>query len=75
MNGERQAPLREGLVVAGPGKYDSNPAVPVEVLKVTPIPNGGNLKAYISVRVGPWTNPHGIRVVQQPGQRAWVSRA
>jgi|ERR671915_2654889 hypothetical protein len=72
MNGERQAPLREGLAVAGSGKYGSNLTVPIEVLKVTPIPNGGNLKAYISVRVGPWTI-HGIRVVQQPGQRAWVS--
>jgi hypothetical protein len=72
MSCERQAPLGEGLAVAGSGRYGSNLTVPIEVLKVTPIPNGGNLKAYATVRVGHWTI-HGTRVVQQPGQRAWVS--
>lgn len=32
----------------------------------------GNLKAFVSVKVGPLT-VHDFRVIQQPGQRAYVS--
>ena len=70
MDRKQQAPLREGLAVAGSGNSDLT--VAVETLKVIPVPKGGNLKAYATVRAGPWTI-HGIRVVQQPGQRPWVS--
>jgi DNA-binding cell septation regulator SpoVG len=33
----------------------------------------GNLKAMASVRIGPSLLVHKCRVIQQPGQRAWVS--
>lgn len=44
----------------------------VEVLDIHPIPGAGNLHAFATVRVGPWIL-HSIRIVQQPGQRAWIS--
>ncbi len=71
MDQRRQAPTR-GAVVSGAENCTSNHTPPVKVLKVTPIPNGGNLKAYAAVQVGLWTI-HGVRIVQQPGQRPWVS--
>jgi DNA-binding cell septation regulator SpoVG len=47
-------------------------AAPIEVIKVKPLDNGGNLKAFASVRIGGLV-VHSVRIVQQPGQRAWVS--
>lgn len=43
----------------------------IEVIAIRPVPNG-NLRAFVSVRVGDITI-HDCRIVQQPGQRPWVS--
>ena len=34
---------------------------------------GGNLKAFIDVQLGPSVTIFGFRVIQQPGQKAYVS--
>jgi DNA-binding cell septation regulator SpoVG len=44
----------------------------IEVLDLTAL-DKGNLKAMASVRIGPSLVVHKCRVIQQPGQRAWVS--
>lgn len=44
----------------------------IEIIALRPLPNGGSLKAFASVRLGGVTI-HDCRVVQQPGQRPWVS--
>lgn len=44
----------------------------IEVLDVRRVENGGNLKALATVKTG-CLKTHGWRVIQQPGQRAWVS--
>ena len=44
----------------------------VAVLKLTPTPGAGNLRALATVQIGPLVI-HGCRVVQQPGQKPWVS--
>ncbi|HOT82895.1 MAG TPA: hypothetical protein PLQ12_06305 [Candidatus Defluviicoccus seviourii] len=48
------------------------PALAVRVIDVKAVEGCGNLRAYATVAVGPLLI-HGCRVVQQPGQRAWVS--
>jgi DNA-binding cell septation regulator SpoVG len=45
---------------------------PIQVLKVKPLDNGGNLRAFASVRIGAVVI-HSVRIVQQPGQKPWVS--
>jgi DNA-binding cell septation regulator SpoVG len=49
-----------------------NAADKIEIIKITPITTGGSLRAFVSVRIGALT-VHDFRVVQQPGQHAWVS--
>ena len=44
----------------------------VEILAVRPLTNAGNFRAFASVRIGE-VMIHDFRIVQQPGQRAWVS--
>jgi DNA-binding cell septation regulator SpoVG len=44
----------------------------IEVLDLVAL-DKGNLKAMASVRIGPSLVVHKCRVIQQPGQRAWVS--
>jgi DNA-binding cell septation regulator SpoVG len=44
----------------------------IDVLDVRPVSNAGNVRAFVSVRLGPLVI-HSCKVVQQPGQRAWVS--
>jgi len=44
----------------------------VTVKELRRLPGGGNLRAFAIVEVGPWI-VRGCRVVQQPGQRAFVS--
>jgi DNA-binding cell septation regulator SpoVG len=44
----------------------------IEVLEVRPVRGEGNLRAFVSIRLGAVVI-HGCRVVQQPGQRAWVA--
>jgi DNA-binding cell septation regulator SpoVG len=44
----------------------------VELLSIRPVPNTSNLRAFASVRIGNITI-HDCRIVQQPGQQAWVS--
>jgi DNA-binding cell septation regulator SpoVG len=48
------------------------PASRIEVLTLVAA-GPGNLKALASVRIGPSLVVHKCRVIQQPGQRAWVS--
>ena len=43
----------------------------VEVLKITPVRNG-NLEAFVKLRIGE-TVIHDFRIIQQRGQRPWVS--
>jgi DNA-binding cell septation regulator SpoVG len=45
----------------------------VEVTNIRAVPGGtGNLRAYASVKIGPLVI-HDCRLIQQNGQRAWVS--
>jgi DNA-binding cell septation regulator SpoVG len=48
-------------------------AAAIEVLTISALASAGNLKALVSVRIGPSLVVHKCRVIQQPGQRAWVS--
>ena len=50
---------------------DSSTTSPT-VTTIKPIPNAGNLKAFASVQLGP-VILDGFRVIQQPGQKPWVS--
>jgi hypothetical protein len=43
----------------------------VEVLEIKPIENG-NLKAFVKLKIGDVVF-HDFRIVQQAGQKAWVS--
>ena len=47
-------------------------ATAIEVVALRPLVDNGNLKAFVSVRLGGVTI-HDCRIVQQPGQAAWVS--
>ena len=44
----------------------------IDVVAIKPLTKAGNLKAFASVRLGGVTI-HDCRIVQQPGQRPWVS--
>ena len=44
----------------------------IEVLEIKPLLNGGNLRAFVKLQIGE-TIFHDFRIIQQPGQRAWVS--
>lgn len=44
----------------------------VQVVKIHRLYDTGNLKAYVTVRVGV-LEIRSIKVVQQPNQRAWIS--
>lgn len=44
----------------------------IEVLDVRRVENVGNVRAYLSLRIGGVTI-HGCKVVQQPGQRPWLA--
>lgn len=43
-----------------------------EVLNIKRLTDCGNLKAFATIRIGA-LEIAGLRIVQQPGQRAWVS--
>jgi DNA-binding cell septation regulator SpoVG len=47
----------------------------VKVTRLTPADAGGNVKAFASVAIGspPSITINGCKIIQQPGQRAWVS--
>jgi DNA-binding cell septation regulator SpoVG len=47
-------------------------SAPIEVLEVRRIIGEGNLRAFAAVRLGAVVI-RGCRIVQQPGQKAWVS--
>lgn len=50
----------------------SNPYLDrIQVTKVTPI-NKGNIKAFASVKLGDTLTIHSVKIVQQPGQKAYV---
>jgi DNA-binding cell septation regulator SpoVG len=44
----------------------------IEILALSAV-SAGSLRAFASVRIGPALVVHKCRVIQQPGQRAWVS--
>jgi DNA-binding cell septation regulator SpoVG len=44
----------------------------IEVLEIRPLEGAGNLTAFATVRLGAVVI-HSCRVIQQPGQRPWVS--
>jgi len=44
----------------------------IEVVAIKPLSSSGNLRGFASIRMGGVTI-HDCRVIQQPGQRAWVS--
>jgi len=45
----------------------------VRVVKLTPVDDKGNLRAFADVEVNSTFILHSCRVIQQPGQRPWVS--
>lgn len=45
----------------------------IEVIKINPVNGGGNLRAFVDIRLTDGTVIRGLRIVQQPGQKAWVS--
>jgi DNA-binding cell septation regulator SpoVG len=47
-------------------------SAPIEVLEVRRLTDGGNLKAFAKVKLGA-VIIHSCRIIQQPGQRAWVA--
>lgn len=44
----------------------------ITVSKITPL-NQGNLKAFANIRLGEVMTINGCRIIQQPGQRAYVA--
>jgi DNA-binding cell septation regulator SpoVG len=44
----------------------------IQVVKVKSLKDSGNLKAFASLRIGALV-VHRVRIVQQPGQKAWIS--
>ncbi len=44
----------------------------ITVIKIQPLTHTGNLRAFADVKIGP-VEIKGFRVIQQPGQKAWVS--
>jgi DNA-binding cell septation regulator SpoVG len=44
----------------------------VEVLSITPV-NEGNVKAYVNIHIVGLFKMDSLKIVQQPGQRAWVA--
>ena len=45
----------------------------VQVTNMERFEQAGNLKAFADVKIGKSLRVYGFRVVQQPGQKAWVS--
>lgn len=48
------------------------PAYDIEVISIKRLKDCRSLKAFASIRFG-GIEIHGLRIVQQPGQKAWVS--
>lgn len=44
----------------------------IHVVEIKPVSGCGNLRAFATISVEPFVI-HDVRIVQQPGQRAWVS--
>ena len=45
----------------------------IEVENIHKLDGAGNLKAFASVNIGGKLTIHSLRIVQQPGQKAWVA--
>ncbi len=56
----------------GPGRTSAHIGTPVRVLRIQLLDGSGNLKAFADIQIGS-IKVYGCRVVQQPGQRAWVA--
>lgn len=50
---------------------DVPPKIRIAVTRLTPC-RAGNLLGFASVKVGKWLEIHGLRIIEQPGQRRWV---
>ena len=48
-------------------------AAKLEVLDIRPVTGEGNLRAYVTVKLGRTLIVYGCRIVKEPGKRAWVS--
>lgn len=54
-----------------PEGADGNKPHAIKVVKIRPVQDGGNVRAFATVEVDEWTL-YACRVVQQPGQRAFA---
>jgi DNA-binding cell septation regulator SpoVG len=45
---------------------------PVEIVEIRSVETGGNVRAYVSVRLGGVTI-HGCKIVAQPGRTPWLA--
>ena len=45
----------------------------ITVDKIRKLDGSGNLRAFVSVTIGGTLTIHSLRIIQQPGQKAWVS--
>lgn len=65
--------MRPNIIVEGrmPTSSEAKPLAQIQVLRVTPVANAGNLKALVDIACGAFEF-HGLRIVGQPGQRAYV---
>ena len=44
----------------------------IAILKIRRNPAGGNVRAFATIRIGEALEIHGVKVIQQPGQTAYV---
>jgi DNA-binding cell septation regulator SpoVG len=47
-------------------------SAPIQVLDVRRVDNLGNVRAYVTIRIGGVTI-HGAKIVQKPNQRPWLA--
>jgi len=45
----------------------------IHIMKITPMIGKGNLKAFVDIVINDTISIYGCRVIQQEGQRPWVS--
>ena len=45
----------------------------ITVENIRKLDGSGNLKAFVSVNIGGKLTIHSCRIIQQPGQKAWVA--
>ena len=45
----------------------------LSIMEIKRVANGGNLKAFVSLKFNDQITIHGFRIVQQDGQQPWLS--